>query len=74
MRSLIPNGWRPAVLNAANEVAVDAFLDRRLEFLQIAETVAKTMDIVTEDDDSLEAVIAADRAARKAAENIVRFL
>lgn len=37
-------GTLPAVLNAANEVAVDAFLDHRLHFPGIWETVAEVMD------------------------------
>jgi len=37
-------GTLPAVLNAANEVAVDAFVNRRINFPQIPETVRRTMD------------------------------
>jgi 1-deoxy-D-xylulose-5-phosphate reductoisomerase len=37
-------GSLPAVLNAANEVAVDAFINRRINFPQISETVRRTMD------------------------------
>lgn len=37
-------GTLPAVLNAANEVAVDAFADRRITFPQITDTVERTMD------------------------------
>jgi 1-deoxy-D-xylulose-5-phosphate reductoisomerase len=37
-------GTLPAVLNAANEVAVDAFINRRINFPQISETVHRTMD------------------------------
>jgi 1-deoxy-D-xylulose-5-phosphate reductoisomerase len=37
-------GTLPAVLNAANEVAVDGFVNRKLGFLQISETVARVMD------------------------------
>ena len=37
-------GTLPAVLNAANEVAVDAFVARRLSFLGITETVRRVMD------------------------------
>jgi 1-deoxy-D-xylulose-5-phosphate reductoisomerase len=36
-------GTLPAVLNAANEVAVEAFVNRRLGFCQISEIVARTM-------------------------------
>ena len=37
-------GTLPAVLNAANEVAVEAFVGRRVNFPQISETVRRTMD------------------------------
>jgi 1-deoxy-D-xylulose-5-phosphate reductoisomerase len=37
-------GTMPAAMNAANEVAVQAFLDRRIRFLSIAETIRRTMD------------------------------
>lgn len=37
-------GTLPAVLNAANEVAVEAFVNRRINFPQISETVRRTMD------------------------------
>ena len=37
-------GTMPAVLNAANEVAVEAFLNRRISFPEISATVQRTMD------------------------------
>src|SRR5271157_4486106 len=37
-------GTLPAVLNAANEVAVEAFVNGRINFPQISETVRRTMD------------------------------
>jgi 1-deoxy-D-xylulose-5-phosphate reductoisomerase len=37
-------GTLPAVLNAANEVAVEAFVNRELNFVQITDTVRRTMD------------------------------
>jgi 1-deoxy-D-xylulose-5-phosphate reductoisomerase len=43
-RALDAGGARPAILNAANEVAVAAFLDRRIAFLEIAAIVADTLD------------------------------
>jgi 1-deoxy-D-xylulose-5-phosphate reductoisomerase len=61
-------GTAPAVLNAADEVAVEAFLDGRLRFPAIAEVVEEVLDRAPSDPaDSLGAVIAADRAARAAA-------
>src|SRR5438876_8402436 len=58
-------GTLPAVMNAANEVAVAAFLNGRLRFLQIWLTVAKVMDrhrTVAHPD--LDAILAADQWAR----------
>ena len=43
-RALRSGGSLPVVLNAANEVAVAAFLSGRLSFLSIAEVIAATMD------------------------------
>lgn len=61
-------GTMPCVMNAANEVAVDRFLEGRLSFLGIAETVARVMERhepVAEPD--LEALFAADAWAREVA-------
>src|SRR5881296_4202210 len=58
-------GTLPAVMNAANEVAVAAFLNGRLRFPQIWETVAQVMDqhrTVAHPD--LDAILAADQWAR----------
>ncbi len=66
-------GVHPAVLNAANEVAVEAFLSAQLRFPQIAETVARTMDIVDEGSDaSLADILQADSEARKVASRLVQ--
>ena len=65
-------GTLPAVLNSANEVAVDAFLSGKIGFLQIAETVAKTMDIVVGgDENSLNDILQADAMARVEARRII---
>jgi 1-deoxy-D-xylulose-5-phosphate reductoisomerase len=61
-------GTMPAVLNAANEVAVGAFLDKRIGFLDIARIIESVMDehqVSSEPD--LEAVLAADDWARREA-------
>ena len=56
-------------LNAANEIAVEAFLQRRIGFLDIAGTVAQVLDMLgTPPADTLEDVIAHDQAARRAAD------
>jgi 1-deoxy-D-xylulose-5-phosphate reductoisomerase len=61
-------GTLPAVLNAANEVAVEAFCAGRINFPQIGETVARTMDRhkVTEHP-TLKEILAADAWAREEA-------
>jgi 1-deoxy-D-xylulose-5-phosphate reductoisomerase len=62
-------GVAPAVFNAANEVAVAAFLGGRIPFLAISRVVEHTLgQIANFDPGSLEAVLAADREARRWAE------
>jgi 1-deoxy-D-xylulose-5-phosphate reductoisomerase len=66
-------GTATAVLNASNEVAVAAFLDRQLGFLDIPAVVEDTLARVPNHaGSSLEAVLAADAAARTAATSAVR--
>ncbi|HEU6449087.1 MAG TPA: 1-deoxy-D-xylulose-5-phosphate reductoisomerase [Verrucomicrobiae bacterium] len=61
-------GTMPAVLNAANEVAVEAFVNRKINFPQITESVRRTMDAhQTVPHPSLEQILEADAWARKAA-------
>ena len=66
-------GVAPAVMNAANEVAVDAFLNARILFPDIAETVARTMDIIQEGSgDNLEDILRADNSARREALRLIQ--
>ncbi len=59
-------GICPAVLNAANEVAVEAFLAEEISFLAIAELIAQVMNkCIDKDVQQLEDVLAADRWARE---------
>jgi 1-deoxy-D-xylulose-5-phosphate reductoisomerase len=61
-------GTLPAVLNAANEVAVEAFVNRRLTFVRISELVRQTMErhsLVTHP--TLDQILQADAWARKEA-------
>jgi 1-deoxy-D-xylulose-5-phosphate reductoisomerase len=61
----------PAVMNAANEIAVEAFLEGRIGFMQIAEVVERTMDTHKAHDlKSIEEVLLADRWGRDTAGNI----
>jgi 1-deoxy-D-xylulose-5-phosphate reductoisomerase len=72
--ALAAGGCAPAVLNAANEVGVAAFLDRKVGFLDIAAIVAETLERVeakglAEDvtGDALEAARRIDAMARRVA-------
>ena len=64
----------PAVLNAANEVAVQAFLDGEIRWLQISEVIEAALESHRDTPaDSVEAVLEADRLARQnAAEHVSR--
>jgi 1-deoxy-D-xylulose-5-phosphate reductoisomerase len=65
-------GSSPAVLNAADEVAVEAFLQRRLGFLGIAEVVARTLETVPwREVNDVDSVLAADSEARATAAGFV---
>ncbi|MDO8713555.1 MAG: 1-deoxy-D-xylulose-5-phosphate reductoisomerase [Polynucleobacter sp.] len=66
-------GTAPAVLNAANEIAVAAFLDEGLPYLQIAEVVESTLNAVPSvSADSLEIILGADAKARQIANDFIR--
>ncbi len=61
-------GTYPAVLNAANEVAVEAFVNRRITFPQISELVGRTMDRhVWVSHPTLDQILEADAWARREA-------
>ena len=65
----------PAVLNAANEVAVDAFLNGKIRFDQIHQVNLETLDQVRfERPDALQALIALDLESRSVAQGIARRL
>ena len=68
-------GTLPAVLNAANEIAVNAFLNQAIGFVQISRLVEQTMDRhVVISDPELSDILDADQWARACAEKIVRKL
>lgn len=65
-------GTKPAILNAANEVAVQAFLDEQLAFTAIPAVIEQTLQQVAgEDAVSLDVVLAADQAARDVAQAMI---
>jgi 1-deoxy-D-xylulose-5-phosphate reductoisomerase len=73
--ALRAGGTAPALLNAANEVAVQAFLERRIGFRDIDRVVRRVMDENPHGAAcSIEAVMAQDARARDAAERIVHAL
>jgi len=70
--ALAEGGMQPAVLNGANEVAVEAFLDGRIGYTDITAVVAETLAAGIDGDDmDLAAIMAADHAARQQAEAAV---
>jgi len=70
--ALRAGGTAPALLNAANEIAVQAFLERRIGFRDIDRVVRRVMDENPHGAaSSIEAVMAQDAQARAAAERIV---
>ena len=61
-------GTAPAVLNAANEIAVQAFLEEKIRFMEIPALIESVLaDVTVEPVTDLHSVIAADEAARHAA-------
>ena len=74
-------GGAPAALNAANEAAVAAFLDRRIGFLDIARTVERTLErmdrsgeLAPPENDPIDAAFAVDRRARAVASDLLQSL
>jgi len=68
------SGSTPAVLNGANEIAVESFLEGRIGFLDIPELIEKTIETHKPYPvDSIEAVMEADRWARETAREFLRF-
>ena len=65
----------PAVLNAANEMAVQAFLKQRVPFVKIPEVIGKTMEshtVVT--NPGFDDIIESDRWAREQARNLIDMI
>jgi 1-deoxy-D-xylulose-5-phosphate reductoisomerase len=68
-------GTAPTVLNAANEIAVAAFLDEGLPYLQIPVVVEKTLNaIAIEGADSLDTILQVDAQARKVTRELIQAL
>jgi len=68
-------GTLPAVFNAANEVAVEAFCNQEIEFISITKIVSDTMDThELADLPTLDKILEADSWARKTARNLILSL
>jgi 1-deoxy-D-xylulose-5-phosphate reductoisomerase len=66
-------GTAPTVLNAANEIAVAAFLDEGLPYLQIPAVVEAVLNTIPSvNADSLETILDVDMRARQVAQTVVR--
>jgi 1-deoxy-D-xylulose-5-phosphate reductoisomerase len=73
--ALREGGTAPAVLNAANEIAVAAFLEGGLRYTAIPQVIEQVLGrVVSVQADSLEAVLDADRSARAAAASCIAGL
>ncbi|RJG06195.1 1-deoxy-D-xylulose-5-phosphate reductoisomerase [Noviherbaspirillum cavernae] len=71
--ALLAGGTAPAILNAANEVAVQAFLDRRIGFRMIDRLIAQVMDRVPHGEiTDIVGLLEQDRCAREAAYSFIQ--
>jgi 1-deoxy-D-xylulose-5-phosphate reductoisomerase len=74
-RALREAGNSPATMNAANEVAVQAFLERKIPFTAISAIIAKVMNVLPpKTADSLDEILAADSLAREVASGLITEL
>ena len=68
-------GVLPAIMNAADEVAVDAFLSGRIRFPEIPAVISEVMNSAPVwDADSLSRVLEADQQARERAAEVISAL
>ncbi|MEN3365622.1 MAG: 1-deoxy-D-xylulose-5-phosphate reductoisomerase [Burkholderiales bacterium] len=70
--ALLAGGTAPAILNAANEVAVQAFLDRRIGFRKIDQVIAQVMNKLPHGEiTDIGALLEQDRRARETAHTLI---
>jgi 1-deoxy-D-xylulose-5-phosphate reductoisomerase len=68
-------GIAPTVLNAANEIAVAAFLDEGMPYLHIPKVVEKTLNAIeSRPVESLEVILDVDAQARRVAGDFIRAI
>jgi 1-deoxy-D-xylulose-5-phosphate reductoisomerase len=71
-KALKAGGTSTTILNAANEVAVDAFLQKKIGFTEIAKIIEQVLDTLPANDAvSLDIVLQDDQAARELAHKLV---
>ncbi|MGH8810145.1 MAG: 1-deoxy-D-xylulose-5-phosphate reductoisomerase, partial [Noviherbaspirillum sp.] len=71
--ALLAGGTAPTILNAANEVAVDAFLERKIGFREIDRLIARVMHQLPHGEvTDIEALLEQDRLAREAAQSFIQ--
>ncbi len=73
-RAIAMGGATPAVMNAADEIAVEAFLEGRLDFTAIADLVTATVDGLAgaRDARTVEEILAYDKEARALASSLIK--
>jgi 1-deoxy-D-xylulose-5-phosphate reductoisomerase len=73
-RAFFEGGACPAVLNAADEIAVEAFLQEKISFASIPRVVISTYEMMrgAKYAHTVEEIVAADREARKLASEYVK--
>lgn len=73
--ALMVGGTAPALLNAANEVAVEAFLCEEIEYLEIAKVISEVLERnEIENVDDIDLIKEVDLMARRSAEEIIKSL
>jgi 1-deoxy-D-xylulose-5-phosphate reductoisomerase len=66
-------GTAPAIMNAANEVAVESFLNRQITYPQIVQIITQVLEnISSEPATSLELVLSVDQLAREKTKHYIR--
>jgi 1-deoxy-D-xylulose-5-phosphate reductoisomerase len=74
-KAIHAGGTMPAILNAANEIAVEAFLSNQIKFTDIPVIIEQTMDTIpVAAADTLEIILENDRQARTCANKLITGL
>jgi 1-deoxy-D-xylulose-5-phosphate reductoisomerase len=65
-------GTAPCILNAANEIAVDKFINKKIKFSQISDLISKALDkIENHSDPDIETIFECDRVTREFVSNLI---